>query len=220
MSYGQFTLATARDAYRNFAGLFAISLLTALSLVPLVATAVVGTWIALLGGLWTTCLLGGIVVAAAFRFTTTAVERGVRIELVPAVIHAVRNPTTGLLLGAGTFCVAVAAAVIVAAVPAGIRPMTAGVAGFLLTLWYLLVAFAAPELGSGRELSAALRASADRLGCSPGSILQFLVLSIACTLAAGVTVITLLLLLPGVLALLAARVSIGADEEREDDRGD
>lgn len=216
MNYRQFTITTVRYGYRNLVGLIVFSLLAGLALTPLAAMAFVGTSLALLGGLWTSCLLLGIVAIGAFRFTAIVAERGVPIEIRPNVAFAVRNPTTGLAVGTVTFGVVVAAVTLVGLVPGAYRPMAAGFSGFLLVAWYLLTAFAAPELGDGRRLSRALRASADRLGRSPGRVAWFLVLSFASTLIAGVTVVTLLLFLPGVLALLAARAAIGVDPVNSD----
>lgn len=216
MNYRQFTITTLRYGYRNLVGLVVFSLLTGLALAPLAAMGFVGTSFALLGGLWTSCLLLGIVAIGAFRFTVTVAERGVPIEVLPNVAFAVRNPTTGLAVGAITFGVVVAAVTLVGLAPGTYRPVVAGFAGFLLVAWYLLAAFAAPELGDGRGLSIALRASADRLGRSPGRVAWLLVLSFTCAIIAGITVLTLLLFLPGVLALLAARAAIGATPEHSE----
>lgn len=213
MNYGQFTVTTARHGYRNLVGLVVISLLAGLAFAPLVAMAFVGTSLALLGGLWTTCLLLGIVVVAAFRFSTTVARRGVPMAILPSVASALRSPTTGLAVGTVTFGIVVVAVAVVGIMPEAYRPMAVGFAGFLLVAWFLITAFAAPELGDGRRLSPALRKSGIRIGRSPDHIMLFLILSFACTLVAGVTVVTLLLFLPGVLALLAARAAIGASAE-------
>lgn len=211
MNYREFTVTTFRAGYRNLVGLVLISLLVGLALVPIVAAAVVGTSLALLGGLWTTCLLVGIVVIAGFRFTSHVAERAVPIAVLPAVAAAIRNPTAGLALGAVTFGVVVFATVLVGVSPGGYRPLASGFAAFLLVAWLLLGAFAAPELGSGLGLRPAIRASAARVARSPQRVAWFLVVSFACTLLAGVTVVTLVLFLPGLLALLAARAATGAE---------
>lgn len=218
MSYRQFTVTTFRQGYRNVVGLVLVSLLAGLALVPLAATVVVGTVPAVLGGLWTTCLLLGIVTVAAFRFTSVVAERGVQIAARPYVAAGVRHPVPGLALGAVTFAVVLAAAILVGASPEAYRAIASGFAGFLLVAWFLLTAFAAPELGEGQGLVPAIRASADRMGQTPGRVVWFLFISFACALVAGVTVATLVLFLPGVLALLAARASVDANGERSDDR--
>lgn len=217
MKYWQFTVTTFRHGYRNIVGLVLISLLTSLALVPLVATTVVGTFLAVLGGLWTTCLLLGVVAVAAFRFTSVVSERGVSIAVLPHVAAGVRNPVPGLKIGAVTFVVVLAALVLVGASPETYRPIASGFAGFLLVAWYLLTAFAAPELSDGQGFVLAIRASAHRVGRAPDRVVWFLLISFACALVAGVTVATLVLFLPGVLALLAARASIDASGESGDD---
>lgn len=211
MNYGRLTAETARYAYQNLVGLFTISVFAVVTLLPLGATIAVGTPLALLGGLWTTSLFGGVVAIGAMHFSTVVVERGVSVPVRPSLAAAVRSPRPGLLVGVITFAVAVAALSAVTTAPASLRTVVAGVVGFLVSAWFLLVAFGSPELGGGRSLSNALAASASRIGRGPGAVAWFLVLSFACTMLAGVTVVTLLLFLPGVLALLAARAASMAE---------
>lgn len=213
MNYREHTVATVRAGYRNVVGLVVVSILAALALVPLAATTVVGTWLALLGGLWTTCLLLGIVSTAAFRFASVVAERGVPVAVRPNVIPAIRNPVPGILVGVVSFVVLLTSVVLIGVAPEPYRPIASGFVGFLLIAWFLLVAFAAPELGDGRGLSLSIRASADRLVRSPYRVAWFLLLAVVCTLVAGLTVVTLVLFLPGVLALLAASAALGDETD-------
>lgn len=66
MHYKEFTVTLFRAGYRNIIELVLISLLVEVALVSLAAAVLVGTFLALVGGLWTTSLLVGIVVIAAF----------------------------------------------------------------------------------------------------------------------------------------------------------
>lgn len=124
---------------------------------------------------------------------------------------AIRNPIPELALDAVTFATVVLAAVLVGVTPGTYRPIPSGFSAFILVTWLLLTAFAAPELGSGLGLGPAIRTSTDRLGRFPQRVAWLLVVSFACTLVVGVTVVIFVLFLPGVLALLAARAATGAE---------
>ena len=211
MAYKQSIKAALTGGYRNLAGLIVLSLGITLAFVPLAAAGVIGTPLAVLGGLWTTCLLLGIGVVAACRYTTIVAARGVSIDLWPSIVPALKDPTLGLKVGAATFCVLLLAVLVPLLAPGPYRSIGIGVAAFLLVLWYLLVAFATPELGTSRRLGSALRASGVRLVESPGSAVAFLVLTLACTILTGITVVTMGLFLPGILSLLAAQLATAAN---------
>lgn len=213
MEYKQSVGATLSGGYRNLSGLIVLSLGITLTLAPLAAAGVVGTPLAVLGGLWATCLLLGVGVVAACRFTTVVAERGVSVDLWPSIAPAVKDPTLGLKLGAITFGVLLVAVLVPLLAPAAYRSIGIGAAAFLLALWYLLVAFATPELGTGRRLRAALRASGVRLVESPGSAVAFLALTLACAILTGITVVTMGLFLPGTLSLLAAQIAMAVDDD-------
>ena len=215
MEYKRPIKATLSGGYENLAGLIVLSLGITLALVPLAVAGVIGTPLAVLGGLWTTCLLLGIGVVAACRFTTAVTARGVSIDLWPSVAPAIKNPTLGLKVGVVTFGVLFAAVLVLRLAPEAYRSIAVGVAAFLLVLWYLLVAFATPELGTSQRLVSALQASGVRLVASPESVLAFLVLTLVCAFVTGITVITMGLFLPGLLALLAAQMASAVTDEVE-----
>lgn len=211
MNYRESLVTLARQGYRNLVGLITISVATSFAFVPIGASVLVGTSLAVLAGLWATCLLLGVVVVAAFDFTTTVADRGVPVPVLPSFAMAVRSPQTGLKLGALAFVITVVAVGLSGVAPAAYRPFAIGISWFLVVTWFLITAFAAPELGSRQPLSTALRASADRLGRSPGRALWFVALTLVSMLIAGITVITLVLFFPGVLALLAAGITAEID---------
>lgn len=206
--------ATARHGYRNLVGTLTVSLLVSAAVVPLLAMATVGTPLAVLAGLWATCLLVGVVLVGAFRFATAVARRGVPIAVVPELRAALAAPRTGIALGVSTFAVLAACLALAGLTPTGLQSIAVGVAAFLLVDWYLVVGFAAPEIGNGEPLPAALRTGVDRLLGAPSAVAVFLVVSFACALLAGVTVVTVGLFLPGVLCLLAAHVTDAVDADR------
>jgi hypothetical protein len=207
--------ATLSDGYANFAGLIVLSLGLTLALIPLAIAGVLGTPLVVFAGLWTSCLLLGISIVVTFRFTVTVAARGVSVDLWSTTVPALRNPIPGLTLGVATFGVFLTTGIVFLFTPATYRPFAVGVAAFLLVLWYLLTAFATPELGTGQGVAPAVRASGVRLVESPELAIVFLVLTVVCTLVAGMTVVTMGLLLPGVLALLAAELVTSANGETD-----
>ena len=218
MDYKRAIKATANGGYENLAGLIVLSLGVTLTLVPLAAAGAVGTPLAVLSGLWATCLLLGVSVVAAARYTTAVAVRGVGVDLWPSIVPTLKDPILGLKVGTVTFGVSIAAVSTPLLAPDAYRSVAIGVAAFLLVLWYLLVAFATPELGAGRGLRTALRAGGIRLIESPGSAVVFLVLTVVCVLVTGITVITMGLLLPGILSLLAVQLAtaVNGDADRKD----
>jgi len=213
MNAGGRAATAARRGYRNLVGLVVVSLLIGAAFVPLVTTLFLGTPLAVLGGLWTTCLLLGVATIVAFHFATIVTRRGVPVPVLPSVTAGIRRPVTGLALGAVTFVVVVTGVALVGLSPDGYRPYAVGLCGFVLVAWTLLVAFAAPDFGDGRGLRPALAASASRLARSPDRVAWFLALSAACAVVAGLTVVTLVLFLPGVVALLAAHAAVDGEVE-------
>lgn len=201
-------VAIGRVGWRNLVGLLVVTLTVWSTLLPLVAVAVaVGTPVAVLGGLWTTCLLLGLALLVVFRFTSTAVERGVGVPVVPSFRSVRERIGVGLALGAATFGVATTSLALVGLVPAQYRGTAVGISGFFLVFWYVLVGLASPELGTGTALRPAVRAGGLRFVRSPGLAAWFLFLSVVASAVAGATLVTLVLFLPGVLGLIATQVA-------------
>ncbi|WP_336339453.1 hypothetical protein [Haloarcula brevis] len=205
--------STLRNGYRNLVGTVVVSLLVSLSMLPLAATTTVGTVPAVLGGLWTSCLLLGITLIAGFRFATTVAERGVPIAVLPPIRATLGTPMTGLALGGLTFLITTGSLVLVSVIPPAYGAFAVGIAVTFPIEWYLLVAFSVPELGAGQPLSASLRTGLARLLDAPRAAAVFLTASFLFVLLAGVTVITIGLFLPGTLCLLAAHVTLGVDAD-------
>ncbi|GCF14414.1 hypothetical protein Harman_23490 [Haloarcula mannanilytica] len=205
MSYRQTVRNTVQTGTSNFVGITLTSAVVSLTALPLVATIPLGL-AAVVGGLWTSCLLLGVALVGLFQFAHTAADRGVGISAFPHLIGAAKRPRVGLELGVGTFVV-VLGALMAGLAPDGVRAIAVGVALSVLVCWYLVVALAVPELGTGVAFGPALRAGADRFARSPTTAVWFLLLSTVCAAVAGATVVTLLLFLPGTLGLLAAHVA-------------
>lgn len=205
--YRETLVAAGRTVWYNLTGVVIVTLAVWVTLVPLLATVAIGRPFAVLGGLWATCIALGVALVALFRYATTVVDREARVEVGASVRAAVEHPRVGMVLGASTFGVVVAGLGVVGLAPDGVRGTAAGLAGFLLVFWYLLVGFGSPELGAGESLRTALRAGGLRIGRSAVGTVGFLGLSALVSLAAGVTVVTLVLFLPGLLGLLAVAVA-------------
>jgi len=205
--FRQSLVAVGRVGWRNLVGLVVVTLTVWLTMVPLLAVLVVGTPIAILGGLWTTCLLLGIALVVVFRFTSRAVERGVGVALWPSFRAAADQIRVGLALGATTFGILVVSLAVVGVSPDPYWGTAVGISGFLLVFWYLLVGLASPELAVGSSLGTAIRAGGLRFVSSPILAVWFLFLSVLASLVAGATLITLLVFLPGVLGLLAMQIA-------------
>lgn len=200
-------VAVGQVGWRNLVGLVVVTLTVWLTTLPVVVVATLGTPVALLGGLWTTCLLLGIALVVVFQFTSRAVDRGVGVPVWPSFRSAVDRVRVGLVLGVTTFGVVIASLAMVGLSPPPYRGTAVGVAGFTLVFWYLLIGLGSPELAAGTSLRAVVRAGGLRFVTSPPLAAWFLVLSVLASLIAGVTLITLLVFLPGVLGLLAMQVA-------------
>lgn len=216
MSYRATVTSAARTAVRNAVGLASASVLLSLTGVPVLAAAPFGP-LAVLGGLWATCLLSGVALVAVFDFAVEAADRGVGIDFLPHLSAATNRAVFGLKLGALTFAVVAVPLVAVGVAPGPIRPLVAGLGGFVLLCWYVVVSFASLDISGGEPLGSALRAGATRAVSAPAAVIVFVLLSGVCAALAGVTVITLFLFLPGVLALLASQFSILAEGDRPTD---
>lgn len=220
MTYRESARATARTGASNPVGIAVVSVAVSLSALPLLAALAVGTVPAALGGLWTSCLLFGLAVVSLFGFATVAADRDAAVSALPHLAASVKRPWPGIGLGAVTFVVLVIAFATGLA-PDRIRAAAVGAAAFLLVCWYVVVAFAAPELGDGAALIPALRAGFGRFARAPLAALWFLLLSLVCLVVAGITVVTLAVFLPGVLGVLAVHVAapIGASTDSRAENG-
>lgn len=216
MSYRKTVASAARTVVRNAIGVAVASVLLSLTGLPALASVPFGS-LAVLGGVWATCLLGGVALVAVFDFAVEAADRGVGVAFLPHLAAAADRPVLGLKLGALTFGVVAAPVAAVGLAPGPLRAVVAGVGGFALLCWYVVVSFASVDFVEGRPLGSALRAGAVRAVSAPGAAVVFVLLSAVCAAVAGVTVITLFLFLPGVLALLGSQFSILAAGDRPDD---
>lgn len=206
MNYRETVHEAVQTGALNLVGIAIMSIAVNLTLLPFVAAASFGALPAVVGGLWTTCLSLGVVLVGLSRFATEVAERSVTVSALPHIVAAVKQPAVGLKLGAVTFVV-VLAALSSGLASDSVRSVAVGAAAFLILCWYLLVALAVPDLGAGASLGHALRASAARFARSPLAACLLLLLSLGGTTLAGVTVVTLLLFLPGTLGLFAAHVA-------------
>lgn len=207
VSYLKLLRATIGHGSHNLLGLGITSILVSLSFVPLILSLFVGTDLVIFGGLWATCLLLGICLVATFRFTKKVTDRGVPVKVLPSLTVTASQPGTGLAVGTATFAVFVISILFVTYVANWLQAIGVGSALFVLILWYVLLALSSPELGDGQRLRPALTAGVRRFYRSPGRGIWFVVLSCLFALIAGLTVITVVVFLPGVLVLLATHVA-------------
>jgi len=207
MNYREPVRATVDSGWPNLVGIAVASVAVSATLLPLLATAALGTLPALVGGLWTTCLLFGVALVGLFRFVTGVADHGVQMNALPHLVAAIKNPRAGLELGVATFVVVVVA-LSTGFVPDTFRAAAVGFGVFFFAIWYLFVGFAAPEFGAGAGVRPAVQAGAARFARSPLAASWFLLLSVVCSTVAGVTVVTAVVFLPGVLGLLATHVAV------------
>lgn len=212
MSYRNTAATAARTAVRNAVGIASASVLVSLTGLPLFAAVPFGP-VAVVGGLWATCLLFGVALVAVFGFAVEATDRGVGVEFKPHLEATIRRPVLGLKLGALTFAVVLGPVAVIGVAPESFRPTVAGIGGFVLLCWYAVVSFASLDIVDGGRLGSALRSGATRAASAPVTVIVFVLLSGLCAALAGATVITLFLFLPGVLALLASQFSTLAESD-------
>jgi hypothetical protein len=211
MSYRQAVERTLRDGRKNPFGVAAVSLAASMALAPLVATLSVGTLAAVLGGLWATSLLLGVVTVAAFRLADEIARRGVRVETHLVLAGGV-GPVAGLKLGGVTFLFGVPTVTGAAFASAGEVPAaTVGVTAAFPVFWYLWVGLSAPELAGDVGIVRALQAGGTRAVATPLATVWFLCGSIVFGALAGLFVIVTVVFLPGTLALFAVHVARAAD---------
>ena len=218
MVYRESVELTVRDTVRNSVGVLFVSLLFSAALVPFATTVLVSGRFAWLFGLWTSCLLCGVVVVAGFRMMTEVAARHESIPTAPFWRGLRTEWPAGVAVGAVTFALLVAAAVLTNLPLSGLAGQTVGVAGvYLLLGWGLLLGFALPvyarttDGGSGsfpfRTGRFALAAGVETVVREPLATLWLLVQTAGWTFIAVVTVVTPILLLPGFLVLLAAEMA-------------
>jgi hypothetical protein len=207
VSYREILDEVVRTGVPNLVGLSGASIVVSLTLLPVLASVTLETVPAVLGGLWTTCLLFGVALVGLFRYAGTVADRGVAVSVVPHLVAAAKSPRVGMELGTTTFAV-VLGVLLTGLAPDRFRATAIGIGAFVALYWYLVVALAAPELGAGAPLYPALRAGAVRFARSPVLAALFLGSSVVCGAIAGVTVVTLVFFLPGILGLLATHVAV------------
>ena len=216
MNHTRLLINTARVGYDNVVGLAIMSVIVSLTIAPLGLALSFQRPLVIVSGLWAACLLWGIALLATFRFTGSVVERGVRVSVCSNLKTTLEKPETGLKLGVVTFGILVGALIGTAQAPSGLRSIVLGVVLFALISWYVIVGFAAPELGDGAPLVTALRAGMFRFASSPLSVAVFLVVSVLITVVTGMTLILVVFLLPGTLALWAVSVARYVEDDGSD----
>lgn len=211
MTHRETFLAAGRTVVRNPVGAATGSALFALSGLPVFLAVPFGP-VAILGGLWATCLLAGVGFVALLRFATIATERGASVSVGQHFVETVKRPSLGFKLGGLTFVIVVIVLATVGNAPQTVRATVGGIGGFVLLIWYVIVSFASPELVDGVQLLAALQAGALRAASAPVAVIVFAVSSAVIAVVAGITVITAVLLLPAALAILAVQVSTDIEQ--------
>lgn len=218
MVYRESVELTVRDTVRNSVGVLFVSLLFSAALLPFASTALVSGRFAGVVGLWTSCLLCGVVVVSGFRLMTEVAARHESIPTTPLWRGLKSEWFAGVAVGTVTFALVVGVAVLTSLPLSGLAGQTVGVAGvYLLVGWGLLLGFALPvyarttdgDVGAFpfRTGRFALSAAVETVVREPLATLWLLVQAAGWTFIAVVTVVTPILLLPGFLILLAAEVA-------------
>jgi hypothetical protein len=218
MDYRRSVEVTVRDAVRNSLGLLVVSLLFSASLLPFSTTIFFSVPLAWVAGLWTTCLLAGVVTVAGFRLATEVAARHESISLAPLWRGFREDWLVGMAIGALTFGLLVVAILLFSVRLSGIAGQTINLFGvYLLIGWLLLLGFALPIYGrlTGPasatipigNLRFAFRAGLDAFVRNPGGAFWLLVQAAGWTFIAVVTIVTPVLFLPGFLVLLASEVT-------------
>jgi len=216
MVYRESVELTVRDTVRNSVGVLAVSLLFSAALVPFTSTILISGPLAWLIGLWTSCLLCGVIVVAGFRLMT---EVAARHESIPttALWRGLREEwPAGVAVGGVTFGLIVLAGLLLTLSIPGLGGQVLGLTGvYLVVGWGLLMAFALPVYARTERTTDlpvtegrfALVAGVEMLLREPLPTVWLLVQTVGWTFIAVVTIVTPVLLLPGFLVLLAAEVA-------------
>lgn len=224
MEYRRSVELTVRDTVRNSLGVLAVSLLFSTTFLPFATTVVLLNPLAWLAGLWTSCLLAGVVAVASFRLTTEIAARHESIPTTPFWRSLRKDWPAGLAVGAASFGVLVLAAMLANLSLSGLAGQVATVAGVYAAIgWGLLLAFALPIYARTEDVVAegddgtpafpvervrfALASGLEVLVREPRATIWLLVQAVGWSFIALVTLITPVLLLPGFLSLLAAEIA-------------
>lgn len=218
MVYKESVELTIRDMVRNSLGVLFISVLFSAALAPFATTALVSGRFAWLAGLWTSCLLCGVVVVAGFRLATEIAARHESIPTTPFWRALREEWPAGIAIGTVTFCLAILAAVLLNLPLSGLAGQTIGLAGIYAAIgWGLLLGFALPVYSRTErsddgpfpvaESRFALAAGVEMLVREPLATLWLLVQAAGWTFIAAITLVTPVLLLPGFLVLFAAEIA-------------
>jgi hypothetical protein len=219
MDYRRSVEVTLRDAVQNPLGLLWISLAFSVALVPFSATVFFAIPFAWLAGLWTSCLLCGVVLVAGFRLMTEIAVRHESISTMPFWEGVRHNWRDGLAIGVGTFAVLLVAVLLFSVPLSGIFGQSINLLGVYLVIgWIHLLAFSLPVYARIRREDAtifsiqtvrfAFVTGMRTLLQNPKALLWLFVQSLGWSFIALITIITPVLLLPGFLTLLAVEIVV------------
>lgn len=218
MEYRRPVELTFRNTARNPVGLVVVSVLVTATWLPLLTAALLPVGSLWVGGLWTSCLLFGIVVVGAFRLTDVIAERGISLGTEYLWEGMCQQWRAGLIVGFGTFLAAIVGVGLFANPFRGLLGRSVQVFGvYVIVGWWAWAAFSLPGL-SGQRLRSreAFAGGGVMLLARPGAALWLLVQTAGLTVVALATVVTPVLLLPGVTTLLVTHVVACARDNLEE----
>lgn len=221
MKYRKPPVDAIRLGTKNAIPLVAVSALTSLAALPLATSALLAPGFGWVAGMWTTCLLWGIVLVGGFAQCVAVAERQVHTGTAALWAGIRRGWLGGLIIGVATFGLCLSAIGLVVLPYGGLRGTSLSlIAAYLVVGWVLLLAFSLPSYvrDDDRDLRGAFASGFDRILRAPGAAVWFLLQSIGWTILSVVTLVTPFLLLPGFLMLLAVTITdaaVKADAESE-----
>lgn len=221
MEYRRSVERTFRNAARNPVGLVVVSVLVTATWLPFLTAALLPGGFVWVGGLWTSCLLFGIVAVGAFRLTDVIAERGIPLGTAYLWEGMRQQWRAGLVVGFGTFLAGIAGVGLFANPFRGLLGLSIQVSGvYVVVGWWTWAAFSLPGL-SGRRLRPreAFAGGGVLLLARPVAAIWLLVQTAGVTVVALATVVTPVLLLPGATTLLVTHVVTSAREDLDEQSG-
>lgn len=219
MKYRRPAVDAVRLGAKNAVPLVAVSALVSLVTIPLASSALLAPDYGWLAGMWTSCLLGGIVLVGGFAQCTAIAERQMHTGTAPLRGGMRRGWRGGLVIGIVTFGLFLGAIGLMVLPYSGLRGTGLSlIAGYLVTGWFVLLAFSLPSYARGdgaQSLRGAFATGLDRILRTPGAAVWYLVQSAGWIILSVLTLVTPFLLLPGFLMLLAVTITDAAEDRAD-----
>lgn len=208
MQYRRPVQRAFRNALKNTIGLVIASVATSASLLPFITSVFLPVPFGWVVGLWTSSLLLGVVLVGSFSLMDAIANRGVSLGTYYFWAGIESDWKGGLVIGVCTFFVTLVTAVLVDNPLAGVMRVSLTLFGtYLFCGWWVWVSFSLPMLARVDTLQAAFVRGGELLLSKPVAGLWLLVQALGLTLLSIPTIITPVILLPGMLMLLATQIT-------------